>query len=49
MFIRYEDAWKVYESIETDNILQHHLTCSIVMRKLGNSAKDAWQFFEKTN
>ncbi|KAJ1389853.1 Tetratricopeptide-like helical domain superfamily [Sesbania bispinosa] len=49
---RYEDAWKVYESMETDNIHPDHVTCSImviVMRKLGHSAKDAWQFFEKMN
>ncbi|XP_027354864.1 pentatricopeptide repeat-containing protein At5g50280, chloroplastic-like [Abrus precatorius] len=47
---RYEDAWKVYESMETDNVLPDHVTCSImviVMRKLGHSAKDAWEFFEK--
>ncbi|XP_020215261.1 pentatricopeptide repeat-containing protein At5g50280, chloroplastic [Cajanus cajan] len=49
---RYEDAWKVYESMEADNVLPDHVTCSImviVMRKLGHSAKDAWQFFEKMN
>ncbi|XP_061347288.1 pentatricopeptide repeat-containing protein At5g50280, chloroplastic [Gastrolobium bilobum] len=49
---RYEDAWKVYESMETDNIRPDHVTCSItvtVMRKIGRSAKDAWQFFEKMN
>ncbi|XP_027941961.1 pentatricopeptide repeat-containing protein At5g50280, chloroplastic-like isoform X1 [Vigna unguiculata] len=49
---RYEDAWKVYESMETENIHPDHVTCSImvtVMRKLGHSAKDAWQFFEKMN
>ncbi|XP_058769446.1 pentatricopeptide repeat-containing protein At5g50280, chloroplastic-like [Vicia villosa] len=49
---RYEDAWKVYESMETDNVFPDHVTCSImiiVMRKLGRSAKDAWQFFEKMN
>ncbi|KAL5100080.1 hypothetical protein RYX36_004407 [Vicia faba] len=49
---RYEDAWKVYESMETDNVLPDHVTCSImiiVMRKLGHSAKDAWKFFEKMN
>ncbi|RDX66694.1 Pentatricopeptide repeat-containing protein, chloroplastic, partial [Mucuna pruriens] len=49
---RYEDAWKVYESMEADNVLPDHVTCSImviVMRKLGRSAKDAWQFFEKMN
>jgi pentatricopeptide repeat protein len=52
VFIRYEDAWKVYESMETDNVLPDHVTCSIMiifMRKLGHSAKDAWQFFEKMN
>ncbi|KAL2983401.1 hypothetical protein AAZX31_12G036000 [Glycine max] len=49
---RCEDAWKVYESMEADNVLPDHVTCSImviVMRKLGHSAKDAWQFFEKMN
>ncbi|CAJ1931913.1 unnamed protein product [Sphenostylis stenocarpa] len=49
---RYEDAWKVYESMETENIHPDHVTCSImitVMRELGHSAKDAWQFFEKMN
>ncbi|KAL9296358.1 hypothetical protein ACSQ67_022254 [Phaseolus vulgaris] len=49
---RYEDAWKVYESMEADNVVPDHVTCSImviVMRKLGHSAKDAWQFFEKMN
>ncbi|KAL4394754.1 hypothetical protein AHAS_Ahas02G0183600 [Arachis hypogaea] len=49
---RYEDAWKVYEVMETENIRPDHVTCSIMivlMRKLGHSAKDAWQFFEKMN
>lgn len=49
---RYKDAWKVYESMETDGVLPDHVTCSIMiigMRKLGHSAKDAWQFFEKMN
>ncbi|TKY69580.1 Pentatricopeptide repeat-containing protein [Spatholobus suberectus] len=49
---RYEDAWKVYESMETENIHPDHVTCSImvtVIRELGHSAKDAWQFFEKMN
>ncbi|BAT89178.1 hypothetical protein VIGAN_06006100 [Vigna angularis var. angularis] len=49
---RYEDAWKVYESMEIENIHPDHATCSLmitVMRKLGHSAKDAWQFFEKMN
>ncbi|MED6220189.1 hypothetical protein PIB30_042494 [Stylosanthes scabra] len=49
---RYEDAWKVYEVMENENIRPDHVTCSImiiVLRKLGHSAKDAWQFFEKMN
>ncbi|XP_028765160.1 pentatricopeptide repeat-containing protein At5g50280, chloroplastic [Neltuma alba] len=49
---RYEDAWKLYESMEHDNIRPDHVTCSIVItivRKLGHSAKEAWQFFEKMN
>ncbi|KAK7264424.1 hypothetical protein RJT34_32033 [Clitoria ternatea] len=49
---RYQDAWKLYESMEIDNVLPDHVTCSImviVMRKLGHSAKDAWEFFEKMN
>ena len=32
--------------MEADNVLPDHVTCSImviVMRKLGHSAKDAWQ------
>lgn len=49
---RYDDAWKVFEVMESDNIFPDHVTCSIlitVMRKSGNRAKDAWQFFEKMN
>ncbi|OIW02183.1 hypothetical protein TanjilG_02407 [Lupinus angustifolius] len=49
---RYEDAWKVYELMEADNIHPDDVTCLvmiIVMRKLGRSAKDAWHFFEKMN
>ncbi|XP_062026149.1 pentatricopeptide repeat-containing protein At5g50280, chloroplastic [Rosa rugosa] len=49
---RYEDAWKVYETMEANNTLPDHVTCSImitIMRKIGRSAKDAWDFFEKMN
>ncbi|GFP99061.1 pentatricopeptide repeat-containing protein at5g50280 chloroplastic [Phtheirospermum japonicum] len=47
---RYDDAWEVYELIETSNIRPDHVTCSImitIMRKRGDSAKDSFQFFEK--
>ncbi|KAL5998313.1 hypothetical protein ACLOJK_009253 [Asimina triloba] len=47
---RYDDAWKVYETMEMNNIMSDHVTCSILitcMRKSGSSAKDAWKFFEK--
>ncbi|KAL8532515.1 hypothetical protein ACS0TY_008927 [Phlomoides rotata] len=49
---RYEDAWKVYESMESSNIRPDHVTSSImitIMRKRGDSAKNAWKFFEKMN
>lgn len=49
---RYDDAWKVYESMENNNVQPDHVTCSImitIMRKMGNSAKEAWNFFEKMN
>ncbi|XP_059645750.1 pentatricopeptide repeat-containing protein At5g50280, chloroplastic [Cornus florida] len=49
---RYDDAWKVYETMETNNVQPDHVTCSImitIMRKKGNSAKDAWDFFERMN
>ncbi|XP_020245879.1 pentatricopeptide repeat-containing protein At5g50280, chloroplastic isoform X2 [Asparagus officinalis] len=49
---RYNDAWKVYEALETNNIIPDHVTCSIlitIMRKSGKHAKDAWQFFERMN
>ncbi|XP_042499334.1 pentatricopeptide repeat-containing protein At5g50280, chloroplastic [Macadamia integrifolia] len=49
---KYDDAWKVYQTMETNNIQPDHVTCSIVitaMRREGHSAKDAWQFFEKMN
>ncbi|CAI9787332.1 unnamed protein product [Fraxinus pennsylvanica] len=49
---RFDDAWKVYNSLETDNIRPDHVTCSImitIMRKSGSSAKDSWEFFEKMN
>ncbi|KAL3748079.1 hypothetical protein ACJRO7_009323 [Eucalyptus globulus] len=48
----YEDAWKVYEAMEANNVQPDHVTCSIVitvMRKNGHSAKETWEFFEKMN
>ncbi|KAL8478897.1 hypothetical protein ACS0TY_030692 [Phlomoides rotata] len=39
---RYEDAWKVYESMESSNIRPDHVTSSImitIMRKRGDSVK----------
>ncbi|KAK6153245.1 hypothetical protein DH2020_012884 [Rehmannia glutinosa] len=47
---RYDDAWKVYELMETSNIQPDHVTSSImitIMRKRGDSAKESWEFFEK--
>ncbi|KAL0535337.1 hypothetical protein IC582_029666 [Cucumis melo] len=49
---RYDDACKVYEAMETNNVNPDHVTCSImitVMRKIGRSAKDSWDYFEKMN
>ncbi|KAL8230564.1 hypothetical protein R6Q57_000342 [Mikania cordata] len=49
---RYDDAWRLFEAMEKDNIEPDHVTCSImitIMRKKGNSAKDAWEFFEILN
>ncbi|CAL5440832.1 unnamed protein product [Camellia sinensis] len=49
---RYDDAWKVYEKMETNNVQPDHVTCSImitIMRRSGGSAKEAWEFFEKMN
>ncbi|PKI66629.1 hypothetical protein CRG98_012971, partial [Punica granatum] len=49
---RYRDAWKVYETMEANNVRPDHVTCSIVitvMRKMGKSAKDVWEFFERMN
>uniref|UniRef100_A0A1D1YGJ6 Pentatricopeptide repeat-containing protein At5g50280, chloroplastic n=1 Tax=Anthurium amnicola TaxID=1678845 RepID=A0A1D1YGJ6_9ARAE len=46
---RYDEAWKVYETMETNNVLPDNVTCSILittMRKNGCSSKDVWQFFE---
>ncbi|OMP02930.1 hypothetical protein CCACVL1_02660 [Corchorus capsularis] len=48
----YDDAWKVYEAMEANNVQPDHVTCSImitVMRKAGRSAKDAWEFFDRMN
>ncbi|KAK4843145.1 hypothetical protein QYF36_004532 [Acer negundo] len=47
---RYDDAWRVYEAMETNNVCPDHVTCTIVitvMRKNGRSAKEAWEFFER--
>ncbi|XP_065874062.1 pentatricopeptide repeat-containing protein At5g50280, chloroplastic [Euphorbia lathyris] len=49
---RYDDACKVYETMEINNIAPDHVTCSImitIMRKNGCSAKEAWEFFERMN
>ncbi|XP_060204505.1 pentatricopeptide repeat-containing protein At5g50280, chloroplastic [Lycium barbarum] len=49
---RYDDAWEVYESMETNSVQPDHVTSSImitIMRKRGKSAKEAWEFFEKMN
>ncbi|KAF5476657.1 hypothetical protein F2P56_003372 [Juglans regia] len=49
---RYDDAWKVYETMETNNVHPDDVTGSImitIMRKSGRSAKDAWEFFERLN
>ncbi|XP_010555519.1 PREDICTED: pentatricopeptide repeat-containing protein At5g50280, chloroplastic [Tarenaya hassleriana] len=47
---RYDDAWKVYEAMETINLREDHVTCAVmitVMRKSGRSAKETWEMFEK--
>ncbi|XP_059304066.1 pentatricopeptide repeat-containing protein At5g50280, chloroplastic [Lycium ferocissimum] len=49
---RYDDAWEVYESMETNSVQPDHVTSSImitIMRKRGKSAKEAWELFEKMN
>ncbi|XP_030494036.2 pentatricopeptide repeat-containing protein At5g50280, chloroplastic [Cannabis sativa] len=49
---RYNDAWKVYEEMEANNVCPDHVTCSImitIMRKIGRSAKEAWDFFDRMN
>ncbi|XP_016514040.2 uncharacterized protein LOC107830880 [Nicotiana tabacum] len=49
---RYDDAWGVFESMETNSVQPDHVTSSImitIMRKRGNSAKEAWNLFEKMN
>ncbi|KAK6924736.1 Pentatricopeptide repeat [Dillenia turbinata] len=49
---RHNDAWKVYEAMETNNVQPDYVTCSImitIMRKEGRSAKDVWEFFERMN
>lgn len=49
---RYDDAWRLFETMENHNVEPDHVTCSImitIMRRKGNSAKDAWEFFEILN
>ncbi|XP_022924164.1 pentatricopeptide repeat-containing protein At5g50280, chloroplastic [Cucurbita moschata] len=49
---RYNDACEVYAAMETNKVNPDHVTCSImitVMRKIGRSAKDSWDYFEKMN
>ncbi|XP_068652995.1 pentatricopeptide repeat-containing protein At5g50280, chloroplastic [Aristolochia californica] len=49
---RYDDAWSLYEMMQANNILPDHVTCSImitIMRKSGQNAKEAWEFFERMN
>ncbi|KVI06258.1 pentatricopeptide repeat-containing protein At5g50280, chloroplastic [Cynara cardunculus var. scolymus] len=49
---RYDDAWRLFEMMEEQNVEPDNVTCSImitVMRKTGNSAKEAWEFFETLN
>ncbi|XWS37168.1 hypothetical protein CRYUN_Cryun19dG0019600 [Craigia yunnanensis] len=49
---RYDDAWKVYEAMEANNVQPDYVTYSLIitiMRKTGRSAKDAWEFFERMN
>ncbi|CAA6659625.1 unnamed protein product [Spirodela intermedia] len=46
---RYDDAWTVYEAMETNNVKPDNVTCSImitVMRKSGRSSKQVWEFFQ---
>ncbi|CAH9090649.1 unnamed protein product [Cuscuta europaea] len=49
---RYDDAWAIYEIMLKSNVQPDHVTCSIlitIMRKVGNTAKEAWEMFEKMN
>ncbi|RAL49006.1 hypothetical protein DM860_001326 [Cuscuta australis] len=49
---RYDDAWAIYEIMQTHKIKPDHVTCSMLltgMRKERNTAKEAWEFFEKMN
>nr|XP_043618264.1 pentatricopeptide repeat-containing protein At5g50280, chloroplastic [Erigeron canadensis] len=49
---RYDEAWELFEIMDRHNIEPDHVTCSImitIMRRKGNSAKDAWEFFEILN
>ncbi|KAJ4839997.1 hypothetical protein Tsubulata_030832 [Turnera subulata] len=49
---KYDDAYKVYDEMETNNVLPDHVTCSTMitlMKESGRCAKEAWEFFEKMN
>lgn len=49
---RYGDALKVFEEMEMNNVLPDHVTCSVmitVIRKNGQTAKEAWEFFNRMN
>ncbi|VAH47060.1 pentatricopeptide repeat-containing protein At5g50280, chloroplastic-like [Triticum dicoccoides] len=49
---RYDDAWKIFESMEKNNVQPGHITSSImlmVMKKRKASAKDSWEFFQRMN
>ncbi|KAL8141995.1 hypothetical protein V2J09_015027 [Rumex salicifolius] len=49
---RFDDAWEVYNSMESNNVLPDRVTGSVmitIMRKQGKSAKEAWEFFERMN
>ncbi|KAK8923838.1 Pentatricopeptide repeat-containing protein [Platanthera zijinensis] len=47
---RYDDAWRIFEAMEANNIQPDHVTCSILlmtMQKSGSCAKDAWDLFQR--
>ncbi|CAN1335082.1 Pentatricopeptide repeat-containing protein At5g50280, chloroplastic [Linum perenne] len=51
-YLRYDDACKVYGTMEESCIRPDHHTCYImitIMRKQGRSSKAAWEFFQRMN